>query len=344
MTERNHSGSICILPPLQGLGGPASFRARLVKGLDARGIQVTLNPADPTCASILVIGGISRMQVLWMARRRGVRVVQRLNGMNWIHRRRYTGARHFIRSEWNNFVLSTIRRSLADRLVYQSNFARTWWQTVYHTVPAAARVIYNGVDLNTFHPDGPSDRPKDHDRLLLVEGRLGGGNEMGLQNAVNLAQRLNELVGRRVELVVVGEVPPKLRSLYEREHPGMVHWQGVVPREEVATFDRSAHLLFSADLNAACPNSVIEALACGLPVVSYATGALPELIQGDAGEVVPWGSNYWKLEPPDIQVLADAAKRILQDQEHFRAAARARAEEAFSLDKMVDHYLDVLLG
>ncbi len=64
--------------------------------------------------------------------------------------------------------------------------------------------------------------------------------------------------------------------------------------------DRSAHMLFSADLNAACPNSVIEAMACGLPVAGFDTGALNELIVGDAGRLVPYGGDPWRLEKPDI--------------------------------------------
>ena len=93
--------------------------------------------------------------------------------MNWIHRRRFTGVRHFLRSEWNNLVLSTTRRYIADRIVYQSNFARTWWQTVYRKVSAPSTVIYNGVDLQQFHPEGPHQRPETNYRVLLVEGHLG---------------------------------------------------------------------------------------------------------------------------------------------------------------------------
>jgi glycosyltransferase involved in cell wall biosynthesis len=342
----NGSGntSICVLPRLEGLGGPASFRARLASGLARRGIQTIQDPMDPHCKAVLVIGATRNLGDLFRLRRRGLRLVQRLNGMNWVHRRKNTGVKHFLRSEWANFGLSFIRGWLADQVVYQSNFARQWWQTVYGGVKVPTRVIYNGVDLDTFRPDLPHDRPSQRKRILLVEGRLGSGYEIGLRNAVGLVRLLAERDSEPVELMVVGQVPDALQRGCEIEAPGLLRWQGVVKRDEIARIDRSAHLLFSGDLNAACPNSVIEALASGLPVVAFATGALPELVEGDAGRVVPWGSNYWKLEQPDLSGLADAAEGILAGQERFRAAARARAEEAFSLDTMVDQYLNVLLG
>jgi glycosyltransferase involved in cell wall biosynthesis len=333
--------NICILPELKGFGGPVSFHNRLIAGLNARGIEVHHNPNDPSCTGILVIGGTARLGALWRAKRRGVRIIQRLNGMNWVHRKRSTGLAHYLRSERNNWILRTIRRSLADTIVYQSEFARTWWQTAAGTVSARMRVIHNGVDLETYHPFGMHDRPKGHQRLLLVEGHLGGGNEQGLDNAVHLMQALNDR-GRRVELMVVGDVPPALRARYNVLSGSWISWAGVISSDRIPIIDRSAHVLFSADLNAACPNSAIEALACGLPVIAYATGSLPEIITGDAGIVVPYGSNYWNLEPPNIDVLADAAREVLANQVPYRRAARARAEEAFSLDRMVDAYVDVL--
>ncbi len=336
--------AVCILPRLEGLGGPASFRARLVAGLEARKVRVVLEPDHPACESILVIGGTRRTLELIRARRRGVRIVQRLNGMNWIHRRRFTGLGHFFRSEINNLLLATIRHSVADRIIYQSHFARNWWQTVYRAVPAPSVVIYNGVDLSQFSPQGLEQPPLDRFVILLVEGHLGGGNEQGLYNAVGLVRQLAPFVDRPVELAVVGDVPLQLRASLDQSGTQKIVWKGIIRRDDVPTIDRSAHLLFSADLNAACPNSVIEALACGLPVVSFATGSLPELIEGDAGLVVPWGSNFWKLEPPDIPMLAEAAKRILSEQDHFRRAARVRAEAVFGLDQMVERYLAVLFG
>lgn len=340
----NQTGGVCVLPRLDGLGGPASFYARLSAGLEQRGVPNLPDPLDPAVRAVLIIGGTRRTMDLLRAKRHGKRIVQRLNGMNWIHRRRFTGVRHFLRSEWNNLVLSITRRYIADLIVYQSNFARTWWQTVYGKTAAPGTVIYNGIDLRQFSPDGPHQRPEDRYRVLLVEGRLGGGYDVGLRNGVALTSLLNERVDHPVELMVVGQVPDELKNQLEGEYPGLVAWAGVQQRQSIPQIDRSAHVLFSADLNAACPNSVIEALSCGLPVVSYATGSIPELIEGDAGLVVPWGSNFWKLEPPDLPMLAGAAQRILTEQTLFRPAARRRAEAVFGLDQMVDRYLDALLG
>ena len=206
----------------------------------------------------------------------------------------------------------------------------------------ATSVIHNGVDLSVFTPDGSPERPTDHFRLLLVEGSLQGGYESGLETALGLAERLAE--SRPVELKVVGRVSPELQSVMQSKSRLPILWAGLVPNEQIPGLDRSAHLLYSADLNAACPNSVIEALACGLPVAAFGTGALPELVTGDSGCLVPYGGDPWKLDRPDVPALANAAVEILQNQAHYRAAARQRAEEAFGLDQMVERYLDVLIG
>jgi glycosyltransferase involved in cell wall biosynthesis len=117
-----------------------------------------------------------------------------------------------------------------------------------------------------------------------------------------------------------------------------------VKREHVPWLMRSSHLLFSAEVNPPCPNSVIEALACGLPAIGFDTGALSEIVQGEAGRLAPYGANQWKLEQPDIPALVNAAEEVLQDQPRFRKSAREQAESRLGLDKMVDTYLKVLLN
>lgn len=331
---------VCILPVVNS-GGMASFRLKFEAGLIKRGIQVTHTITKDTRV-ILLIGGTRNLLPLWQAKRRGVRIVQRLDGINWLHRRRYTGVRHFLRAEYGNLILSFIRKRLVDHILYQSEFSKNWWQAWYRPAPVPSTVVYNGVDLQQYSPAGSHQRPTDRFRLLLVEGSLGGGYDVGVKNAVQLAERLAARFP--VELMVVGSITAKHRQRLQANARVPIVWTGSLPREKIPEIDRSAHLLFSSDLNPACPNAVIEALACGLPVVAFDTGALNELVTPDAGQIVPYGGNVWKLETPDIPALVEAAARILQAQERFRSGARARAESAFGLETMIEHYLEILFA
>jgi glycosyltransferase involved in cell wall biosynthesis len=75
--------------------------------------------------------------------------------------------------------------------------------------------------------------------------------------------------------------------------------------------------MYCAEVNPPCPNSVIEAMACGLPVIGFDSGALKELVSDDAGCIVPYGANPWKLETPDISALAESAGQVLEKQNQF---------------------------
>ena len=319
----------------------ASFRAKFEAGLAKRDLEVTHNP-DEDVDAILVIGGTRHLLPLWRAKRRGVRIVQRLDGVNWVQRVRWSGLRYTLRAEYGNALLALIRNTIADRVIYQSEFIRGWWEDWYGLARVPGHVILNGVNLDTYSPVTrdtiPSHAPY---RLLVVEGSLAGGLDTGLQAAVRLAEILSENFS--VELTIAGRVDAGAKERLERESEILLKFLGVISHDQIPELMRSSHLLYSAEINPPCPNSVIEALACGLPVVGFETGSLRELVGEQAGRLVPYGGDPWKLEKPDVIALAQAAKEILREQERFRIAARARAAELLSLDKMVDEYLKVLL-
>jgi len=332
---------VCLVTRLGGVAGPAGFQRRLAAGLQEQGIEVSYSLADRPYDTVLVIGGTRRLGGLLQARRAGARIVQRLDGINWLHRQTRTGVRHYLRAEANNLLVRWIRSRLADRLVYQSEFARRWWEQRHGSVSATSVVVHNGVPLQIYTPKGADQRPQEATRLLMVEGNFAGGYELGLETGVDLAGRLAAHLDRSVELTVAGNArrPPG-----ELPHGVRLDWRGLVQPDQIPALDRSAHLLFAADLNPACPNAAIEAMACGLPVIAFETGALPELVQGDAGRLAPYGGDPWKLETPDLEALVEAGEQVLGDQPRFRAGARARAEAAFGLERMVDGYLQQLAG
>lgn len=320
-----------------------SFQAKFRAGLAARGIAVTQDLADEDYQAVLVIGGSRQVLALRRAARRGIRVVQRLDGMNWLQRKTRTGLRHWLRAEMANLLLAYIRDSVATRIVYQSQFVKDWWMRQYGEKPTPASVIYNGVDLERFSPAGPEKPPSDHIRILMLEGSLQGGYELGLESGTALAAGLQSALGQPVRLAVAGQVGEAVRRKWNAGGTP-IEWLGVLPNAQIPALCRGAHLLYSSDINAACPNSVIEALACGLPVLAYDTGALREMVPKTAGRVVPYGGDPWQLDPPDIPGLLRGAREILEDQDSLRRGARQQAEAAFGLDAMVEAYIEALHG
>ena len=183
-----------------------------------------------------------------------------------------------------------------------------------------------GVDLETFNPDKGS--PIDDGLLkLCYVGRMSHEKnpELALAAALELHRR-----GLPVQMNMYG-VGPDLEKMKEQAGDAPVVFHGFVKgREQVARCFAASDVSLSV-----CPSetfglAVLEALACGTPVVTSDRGGAHELVDASSGE----------YGPPDPAGLADAVERLLPrlgvDQ---RRAARARAEQyswQASVDKMLE--------
>ncbi len=338
----NRPQRICIVPGYRGVGGPASFRMRFSQALAAQGVQVCDDLDETPYDAILVISGTRQLGKLRRAIRQGIPVVQRLDGINWMHRKTRFNLRYYLKAEYGNLLLNYTRMRLASRIIYQSQFVARRWEQVYGRAPVPHDVIYNSVDLAAFSPNGPSERPAERSRIMLVEGSYTSGHDVGLGFALEMARLLESEHHLPVELMAAGRASPEIRARWDARATVPLTWAGIVERERIPFLDRSAQVYFSAEVNAPCPNSVIEALACGLPVVAFDTGSLPELVQGDAGRIAPYGADPWQLDKPDLPALAAAAAEVLTQQERFRAGARRWAEQTFNITEMVTRYMEAI--
>ena len=334
---------ICIYPRVESMGGVGSFRIKFAQGLESRDIEVSYDLDDPHMDLILLLAGTKNLGGLQRARQRGVPIIQRLDGVNWVQRVRWTGFRYHLRAEYGNAALAFIRRYFADGVVYQSAFTQSWWEDWYGETRVPKTVIHNAVDLDLYKPDMENVQGGNESkrwRLVMVEGSLAGGLDAGLHWGVELAEMLHQV--HATELLIVGRVDERRKAEVLANAKADIQFLGVVPRESIPEINRSADLYFSAEANPPCPNAVIEALACGTPVLGFDTGSLAELVPPSAGRTIPYGGDVWKLEQPDISALAESAQQILANQAEFSVGARQHAEENLGLDMMVDQYLDFM--
>jgi glycosyltransferase involved in cell wall biosynthesis len=182
-------------------------------------------------------------------------------------------------------------------------------------------VIRNGVDAATF-----SRAPLDGEPPVVISvGRL-----KEPKTFVTLARALARLEPSTFRALIVGDGPD--RAQVEAQLRGPVELLG--EREDVPSLLAAADVFVLSSASEGLPLSVLEAMACGLPVLASAVGGVPELV-ADAGVLVP---------PNDAEALADALAELLADRERRRAlgaAGRARVESEFSLARMRELHLEL---
>ena len=134
---------------------------------------------------------------------------------------------------------------------------------------------------------------------------------------------------------LVSPVEPLLDELRLR---GKVHLLGGYAQRDAPGVFRRAHLLLHTKVKDPCPTLVVEAMACGLPVVHPASGGTVELVGDEGGIGVPHPDTWEKDEPPGPEAMADAVERVLSNLPAYAAAARARAVERFSLEPWLERH------
>jgi len=84
------------------------------------------------------------------------------------------------------------------------------------------------------------------------------------------------------------------------------------------------------------PNTVVEAIACGRPVVSFKIGGISDIVED--------GVSGYLCEPESAEELAERIEMLVRDaalRERMGQAARKRAEERFSSDVLVQRFLEL---
>lgn len=321
-------------------GGPGSFQVRFERELKRLGHEVVFlsEHTSKTPDVILAIGApLKSLLLLIRWKKRGIPIVHRLAGPYWRHRVEPMPMRRRLEHMLRNRIMRFVRDRLADYVVYQSRFVQHWWHAECGLAPCPETMIVNGVDLQEFTPSSSMDNSERKLTIIVAETTI-EGNVPTIEVLTTLPRLIaNSGIIKGVE--IYGKIPLKVRERLEGI-PGL-KLMGSVPREHMPSIFRRRGIYLSLKIIHSCPNVVLEALASGMPVVGFDSGALPELVSSEAGCIVPYGANPWLLEPPDVESLYRAIEKIAQHLDNYRVAARALAERRFSIETMAAAYIAV---
>lgn len=206
--------------------------------------------------------------------------------------------------------------------------------------PVETRVIPYGIDLSVFKPaDRAAVRwalgvPADANVLLYAANNVSSNpwkDYTTIREAVARVGRLPDS-SRPIHFIALGS---QEENTSREGNVSVQHVPFISNSELVAQYFQAADIYLHAARTDNFPNVVLEALACGTPVVATAVGGIPEQIRdGLTGFLVP---------PADGEAMAERILRLLGDEDLRRRMGISAAEDArerFDLNQQVEKYLN----
>jgi glycosyltransferase involved in cell wall biosynthesis len=201
-------------------------------------------------------------------------------------------------------------------------------------------LLHHGVDLERWLPRDAAFEANSPLQLLFI-GRL--VEKKGLDRAIKITVELNRC-GLEAQLTIVGDGPARdgMSALVPPDLETHFVWAGVRTPQAVAVYMAHADLLLVLSRELAdgnmegLPNVVLEAMACGLPIVASATGSIAEILSAETGLVI---------DADDVDAASTAIAGMLADPQAVTArckSARAKIEQAFDAKALIQKRIALL--
>ena len=186
------------------------------------------------------------------------------------------------------------------------------------------KVIHNGIDLSVFRPCRSDFRERyriPESEKIVLGVSFTWNKRKGIDVFTELAKRF---AGRPYRIVLVGT-----DAETEKELPsGIISIRKTQNQAELAEIYSAADVFMNPTREDTLPTVNIEALACGIPVITFKTGGSPEIVDESCGCVVPCD---------DIDALEKEIIRVCTEEPYPANACRKRAEKFGKQDKFQEY-------
>lgn len=264
-----------------------------------------------------------------------------------------------------NFFRSAMRPLIHHYIAVSQDLGQ-WLARTVGVPPDKISQIYNGVDLTRFSGTQrtnaslsgvrsgvdeiapPGDLPPAfRESNVLVVGTVGRltpvKDQQALIQAVALLRQQKSAFASQLRLMLVGDGPqrPELQRQVEEAGIADVTWFAG-DRNDVAGLLQCMDVFVLPSLAEGISNTLLEAMACSLPVVATRVGGTPEIIAQNEQGLLVAAADPQELALALARVLSDAALR-----QRLGSAGRRKVEQYFHWDATVNHYANIyraLLG
>jgi glycosyltransferase involved in cell wall biosynthesis len=234
---------------------------------------------------------------------------------------------------------------LADYVFFQSEFCRRAANKFLGERQGASEVLYNAVDTTVYSPEIKRDRETEAPFTFLLTGRIGNhlfyrieSTLKGFSMAVNNGLNAKLIIAGGIDNKAYAQARALVESLNVKER---VIFSGAYTQAQAPEIYRKADAYITTTHQDNCPNAVIEALSCGLPVVYSNTGGVPELVGNDAGIALECEESWGHSQVPEALNICNGMLEVVKNHKKMSVIARKRAVDKFDITHWVNRHKEI---
>jgi glycosyltransferase involved in cell wall biosynthesis len=256
--------------------------------------------------------------VLNFAKKRGIPVIHNQNGYFYDA---------WYKNKWKSRNLEMSKQhKIADYVFYQSKFCKKNSKKFLQFRDGPSEILYNSVDISKFKPNYLKKKT-DHIKILMT-----GVYNDHLGYSIEYAIRALHLINKNINahLFLAGHysnfVKQRIVSISaELNCENKIFFLKKYNQSEAPKIYNNHDIYFYFVQNASCSNAVIEAIACGLPVVYSNSGGTPEIVGRDGGIGISCIESWKKISNLSSKEISFAVEKILKKYNFYSRNARLKA-------------------
>jgi glycosyltransferase involved in cell wall biosynthesis len=231
----------------------------------------------------------------------------------------------------------------ADYVFWQSTFCKIAANQFLGFRQGPGEVLFNAVDTKIFVPKLCQNRPF----TFLVAGNFSDDVGYRIFNAID-GFRLARENGLQAKLLIAGRVSARLKKAideYAQRCDGTyqnISFLGQYEQKNAPSLYIQADAFIMTKYNDSCPNTVIEAMSSGLPVIYSDSGGVPEIVGVKAGVALSVPQGWDAVNHiPGVNDLAAAMIYVSKNHAEMSLAARKRAINEFELANWLERHNEI---
>ena len=245
----------------------------------------------------------------------------------------------------NRFNRKAIKSS--DIVIFQSQLSKQLHKKFVGNIGANSKIIFNGAPRNHKHRQGQFNEILKAPRLAITASFR---PHKRLIDAICLVNHLGK-VYPSIALDVMGDIDPLTLTELNKVNTKRVFFHGRLDQYSLEEIYKNAAIGLSPSIFDPCPNSVIEMLACGLPVLTTSQSGAAELVDNNPRFIIQesieldflQNQTYAALPKINVKAWAEKVSFILEEYKNIKDETIEIFEKSLEINKIAKKYTKTIM-